>query len=93
MICGVKNRRNGHKKTHGGLKVQPKQYVGQGSLREYCSDNKPESDLSCGWDEQTEAVYGNIDSDTHACKSQVTLPHDCLQRFVRGLKESNKLHV
>lgn len=57
------------------------------------SENKPESDLSCGWDEQTEAVYGNIDSDTHACKSQVTLPHDCLQRFVGGLKESNTIHL
>lgn len=47
------------------------------------------SDLSCGRDEQTEAVYGNIDSNTHACKSQVTLPHNCLQSFVHGLKERN----
>lgn len=43
------------------------------------------SDLSCGWDEQTESIYRNVDSDAHACKPQVTFPHDWLQSFVWGL--------
>lgn len=51
-----------------------------------------ESDLACGRDEQTEAVYRNIDSDAHACKSQVTLPHNGLQSFVHGLKERSTIH-
>lgn len=43
--------------------------------------------LPRGWDEQAEAVYGDVDRNAHACKSQVTLPHHGLQSFVQGLKE------
>lgn len=46
--------------------------------------------LSCGGDKQTKALYGNIDCDTHACKSQVTLPHDGLESFVMGLRKEYK---
>ena len=45
-----------------------------------------ESDLSCGGDQQTEAFYGDVDSDAHACKAQVTLPHDGQERFVQRLR-------
>lgn len=50
-----------------------------------------ESHLSCGRDEQTQAVDGDVDSDAHACKPQVALPHDCLQSLVHGLKEGNTI--
>lgn len=43
------------------------------------------SNLSRGRDEQAEAVYGNIDRNTHAGKSQVTLPHDGLESFIYDL--------
>lgn len=46
--------------------------------------------LSCSRDKQTKAVYGNIDCDTHAGKTEVTLPHDGLESFVQGLKERQK---
>lgn len=46
--------------------------------------------LSRGRDKQTEAVYGNIDCNTHASKSQVTLPHHGLESFVLGLRDEFK---
>lgn len=46
--------------------------------------------LPCGWDEQTEAVYGDIDRNAHACKSEVALPHNGLQGFVQRLQEEWK---
>ena len=49
--------------------------------------------LSCGGDEQTEAVYGNIDCDTHSCEAQVTLPHDGLESFVQGLHDKDTFEI
>lgn len=49
--------------------------------------------LSCGRDEQTEAVYGNIDCDAHACEAQITLPHDGLESFVQGLHDKNTVEI
>lgn len=47
--------------------------------------------LSSGGDEQTKAFYGNIDSNTHASKLQVTLSHYELESFVQGLNEEKNI--
>lgn len=44
------------------------------------------ADLARRGDQQAEALDTDIHSDTHACKAQVTLPHDALQRFAVGLR-------
>lgn len=51
------------------------------------------SNLSCGWDEQTEALYGDIDCNTHSSKAQVTLSHDGLKSFVQGLQDNDTVET
>jgi len=43
--------------------------------------------LSCGRDEQTEALYGDVDRDAHACEAEVALPHNGQKGFVQGLHD------